>query len=234
MQPLIDLIGQRFGRLTVIKQADSDKYRKSRWLCRCRCKQKIVIHGLYLKNGRITHCGCLSDEPGEIWKDILEYKGLYQISTHGRVKRLIGWKCSRERIIKQRWWRKGFSYLCVELCKNGKRKPYKIHRLVLETFTGPLPHGKESRHLDGNRINNHLNNLQYGTKSENTLDSVRHGTHIDIRGSKHHLAKLTEEKVLRIRQLLKDGHSGVEIARQFDVSIASISNIKLRKIWTHI
>lgn len=36
----------------------------------------------------------------EIWKDILEYEGLYQISNHGRVKRLVGWKCSYERILK--------------------------------------------------------------------------------------------------------------------------------------
>lgn len=174
----------------------------------------------------------------ELWKDIPEYEGLYQASSRGQIKRIIGYKCLKERLLKQRLQHSEDTgrgnYWCVELCKDGRVRKHKVHRLILETFVGPRQHKQETRHLDGVVSNNWLSNLKYGTKSENTYDSVRHGTHIDIRGSKHHLAKLTEERVLQIRQLLKDGQSGVMVAKQFCISTTSVSDIKLRKIWTHI
>lgn len=51
------------------------------------------------------------------------------------------------------------------------------HRLVMEAFVGPKPAGHETRHLDGDKFNNAVSNLAYGTSSENELDKVRHGTH---------------------------------------------------------
>ena len=63
---------------------------------------------------------------------------------------------------------------------NGRH--YLIHRLVLETFIGPCPEGEVCRHLDGDKRNNSLNNLCWGTLKENTQDAIRHGTHSQPRG----------------------------------------------------
>lgn len=64
---LIDLTGQRFGRLTVIKQApsyitDDRVYRLTRWYCKCDCGKETIVHGINLKNGKTKSCGCLRRE----------------------------------------------------------------------------------------------------------------------------------------------------------------------------
>ena len=69
----------------------------------------------------------------------------------------------------------------VTLSRNGRHRPYHVHYLVTSTFLGPKPSGMETRHLDGNATNNAVSNLVYGTKSENTLDAVKHGTHPQAR-----------------------------------------------------
>lgn len=62
MPKLIDLTGQKFGRLIVIRQAGKNKRRQSRWLCKCDCMQKIIVVGFSLKNGNTKSCGCLQKE----------------------------------------------------------------------------------------------------------------------------------------------------------------------------
>lgn len=59
MPKLINLIGRHFGRLTVIERADNNKRGKSRWLCKCNCKNEIIILGYHLKSGHTQSCGCL-------------------------------------------------------------------------------------------------------------------------------------------------------------------------------
>lgn len=67
-------------------------------------------------------------------------------------------------------------YLSVKIRETSQR----VHRLVLAAFDGPAA-GREGRHLDGNALNNRLSNLAYGTRSDNVLDSVNHGTHVQSR-----------------------------------------------------
>jgi len=76
----------------------------------------------------------------------------------------------------------GSGHLLIGLRVNGQSVTRSVHRLILLTFVGPPPEGQEVRHLDGNPKNNVVSNLQYGTRAENQLDSVRHGTH-------HHAVK---------------------------------------------
>lgn len=68
-------------------------------------------------------------------------------------------------------------YPVVLLYSDGRRPSHKVAALVMLAFVGPLPPGLETRHLDGDHHNNNrLTNLAYGTRSENQLDRVRHGT----------------------------------------------------------
>lgn len=59
---LVDLTGQKFGRLTVLERAENAKDRKTRWLCRCDCGNEIVVYGRYLRGGNTKSCGCYHRE----------------------------------------------------------------------------------------------------------------------------------------------------------------------------
>lgn len=69
-------------------------------------------------------------------------------------------------------------YYMVGVHANGIRRMRTVHSLVLEAFVGPRPEGHEVCHKNGNRLDNRLENLTYGTRSENGFDSVRHRTNI--------------------------------------------------------
>lgn len=58
---------------------------------------------------------------------------------------------------------------------DGVRREVRVHRLVMETFVGPMPAGLEIRHLDDVKTNNHISNLAYGTRAENVNDRIKNG-----------------------------------------------------------
>lgn len=98
----------------------------------------------------------------EIWHDIENYKGLYQISNKGRVKSLYK---GSERILRPSWMTGG--YLFVVLCKNGNQSKQRIHRLVAQAFI-PNPENKpQVNHKDECKTNNTVENLDWATAKEN-------------------------------------------------------------------
>lgn len=117
----------------------------------------------------------------------------------------------------------------------GGTRTRDVHTLVLETFSGPCPAGMECRHLDGNRSNNSVMNLRWGTRLENVHDSIRHQTHPVARhyGEKHPRAKLTWAVVREIRRLAGTIPQN-ELARRFGIAQTHVSAIILRRQWkTH-
>ena len=100
----------------------------------------------------------------EIWKDIKGYEGIYQVSNLGKVKSLNYKRGKHEKEIKQALNSRG--YLEVGLF-NGKVKTHRVHRLVAQTFI-PNPENKdEVNHIDGNKKNNAVSNLEWNTSKEN-------------------------------------------------------------------
>ena len=96
----------------------------------------------------------------EIWKPIIGYENLYQVSNLGKIKSL-----KRNIILKPSHNRKG--YLQIILYKNKNKKVGRIHRLVAEAFI-PNPLNKpQVNHIDGNKANNCIYNLEWCTNSEN-------------------------------------------------------------------
>ena len=58
MSKSINLIGQKFGKWTILERAENSAGRDSRWLCRCECGTEKIVYGKNLRNGRSTSCGC--------------------------------------------------------------------------------------------------------------------------------------------------------------------------------
>lgn len=117
--------------------------------------------------------------PLERWLPVVGWEGLYEVSELGRVRSLPR-KGGNNRtyggsILTQTPIKGG--YLEVTLSRNNQSRPAKVHVIVARAFLGPRPEDLEVRHLDGNPANEWLSNLIYGTRSENILDQVRHGTH---------------------------------------------------------
>ncbi len=105
-----------------------------------------------------------------------------------------------------------------------------IHHLVLETYREPRPIGKVCRHLDGDKLNNNLSNLKWGTYKDNAADSKKHGTFIC--GEKQGLSKLTWDDVGFIRWVYKFGiFSQRKLAKFFSVSQSQIWCVVNNKTW---
>jgi len=98
----------------------------------------------------------------EQWKAIAECNGEYYISDHGRVK---SYKLGRERILKQGY--DSYKYPIVGIYKNGKSKTTCIHKLVAMAFISNPNNKPQVNHIDGNKLNNHKDNLEWVTSSEN-------------------------------------------------------------------
>ena len=161
----------------------------------------------------------------EIWKDVIGYEGLYQVSNLGRVKSLDKICGNRKGVIKSKllnFQDNGKGYKNVNLYNNKKNKCVYIHRLVAGAFLAKIE-GKECvNHIDGNKSNNSLENLEWCTRSENMKHAYDNGLAVQY---ERHGAKNPAAKVVI------DIQSGVfyetmkEVADLYNLSISYISGM---------
>ena len=114
----------------------------------------------------------------EVWKDIPDYEGMYQVSDLGRVKSLNRVDCAgknqKGKDFGFGWAQKSDRYLKIPLSKNGLGKTFRVHTLVAISFIGPRLDGYVVDHIDNNPVNNSLVNLRYITHRKNiSKDRVR-------------------------------------------------------------
>lgn len=156
---------------------------------------------------------------------------LYHVMDSGSVESFYGWRGYGPRYLNQS--PNSFGYMSVRMINNdGKRRRMLVHKLVLEAFDSKRPKGMQARHLDGDKKNNSISNLAWGTAKENADDRERHG--MTARGENHRNSKLTSDAVLRMRVLNKSGQSYSSLARAFDLEKSTVRMICLRKAWSHI
>lgn len=170
------------------------------------------------------------DLPHEIWRDVVGYEGLYQVSNMGRVKSFFN---GVEKIRKPVLANPG--YLSLVLYKDNVPTAKRIHVLVAQAFI-PNPDNKsEVNHRFGDKIDNRVSELEWVTPAENK----QHAYDIGLKrsGCDHPLAKFTEEQVRYIRQVCIPGDPEFVIsalARKFNVRIEAVSKIYHRERYKNV
>lgn len=161
----------------------------------------------------------------EIWKEVFDYEGLYWVSNKGRVK-------SKRKLRKISTKKDG--YLYVSLSKKGIVKTFLVHRLVAITFIQKTHKKTEVNHIDGDKTNNHVSNLEWVTSSENTKHAYMIGLQKShhVKGEKNHFNKLKKTEVINIKKEILNGSKKLkQIAFEYNVSPSIISDIKRGKRW---
>ncbi len=123
-------------------------------------------------------------------------------------------------------------YRQVRLRRNEKGRHIYIHRLVLEAFVGPCPDKMETRHLDGDKKNNHVSNLKWGTQEENNDDKMKHGKIPS--GDCHKQAKLSSDDVHEIVIMSRSGVMRKDVARRFGITPSNVHAIMSGRSWKHV
>ena len=157
-----------------------------------------------------------------IWKDVDGFEGLYKVSSEGVV---VGTPRTGTKGGVVKWYKTTHGYMEYHLCKNGKRHHMSTHRLVAKHFI-PNPNNKPFvNHIDGNKLNNNVENLEWVTHEENMQHAVRTGL-LNNKGNNHPRNKLTDKEVYQIRELHRYGiYNQKEISEIYNVTPANINYI---------
>lgn len=109
-----------------------------------------------------------------------------------------------------------------------------IHRIVYETFVGDIPEGLQINHLDGNKSNNHLSNLEVCTASENIKHAIRTGLLVPCKGEDIGTSKVTTEEVKQMYELFKIGYPNEHVGKIFGLHSRYVSLIRHGRRWGHL
>jgi hypothetical protein len=176
----------------------------------------------------------------EKWKHIKGFEGYYQVSNKGRIKsldRYVEYKNGYKRLHKGKILRilkDTAGYCQVNLWKNGKLKRRSVHKLVADAFIVNCEHLPQVNHVDGDKDNNHVLNLEWCSASYNVKHAYDNNLKSGNFGSKNGSSKLKESDIIDIRNMLSSGYYLKDIAKKYNVSISTISGIKLGKYWTKV
>lgn len=162
--------------------------------------------------------------------DFLPYiKDLYTITDEGKVySDNTGRMKTRNRA--------GTEYQIINfMMVDGKKKCFRLHRLVMMAFR-PIDHPEEweVNHIDGNKKNNNLSNLEWCTSQENQRHAYKMGLQKSQKGKSKPIRRLNEEEVRTILHLRDKGYSYNKIARRVNTSPSNVAKIVKGKTWSNI
>lgn len=151
----IDMRGKTFGNLKVVSEGLPGHHKESRWVCRCKCGNEVLIPGSQLRNGHYTSCGnCL--------RYVSFGNSMKGIDHHG-VSFLFD-KDDYEAVKRFRWWVNNHGYVCAD---DANRHRIWLHRLVMQN-----PDGKLIDHINGDRTDCRKSNLRVATAKQNSRNST--------------------------------------------------------------
>lgn len=166
----------------------------------------------------------------EVWKDVVGYEGKYMVSNKGLIMSLPKATRKTSKILVPQVLKSG--YLAVDLCCGDNIKRHLIHRLVCLSFMPELEK-EQVNHLDGNKSNNCLSNLEWCSRSENQKHAFSIGLK-SAKGEKNSQSKLNKDNVFTIMSLVKYGYKKITIAKGFSISPSTISDIIIGRSWGHL
>ena len=177
----------------------------------------------------------MKNEIKEVWVGIKDFESSYEISSFGIPRSLNRLSINRNKVcnlkgkILKKVIRNGYEHIMIS--SGNLRFVKKVHRLVAEAFI-PNPENKRCvNHKDGNKLNNHVSNLEWVTHSENNKHAYDFNLKKPIIGKKVFTCKLYEKEVLEIRA---SNLTAYKLAKLFCVSKSNIASILHRKSWKHI
>jgi hypothetical protein len=167
----------------------------------------------------------------EVWKDVVGWEGFYKVSNNGKILSLA-------KNVRMKTHINGRGYECFLFTKNGKRINVRVHQVVAKAFLPNQNSYPEVNHVDGNKKNNLVENLEWCTRDYN----LRHAVNNNLfkgrnSGEINGQSKLKKSQVRYIKKALREKpHYGIqaELAKKFNVSPATIFCIKCGKAWDHI
>lgn len=172
----------------------------------------------------------------ESWLPIRGYVGFYEVSSLGRVRSLDRMVRSRNgKALRKGKILKSYSplgYNMVRLSKNNKQKNFAVHRLVAFAFLNKCRKRNFVNHIDGNKLNNNADNLEWVTTKENFEHAV--AKNLTASCESHGLAKLNVCQVIEIYKRSKKGENHRLIASDFSISPSNVSLISLGKTWWRV
>lgn len=157
----------------------------------------------------------------EIWKPVVGYEGLYEVSSKGRVKslaRVVNRKNGRRQLINEKLILpadNGKGYYRVRLAQNGKNTAYSVHRLVASSFIQNPDKLPEINHIDEDKSNNSVENLEWCDRRYN----MNYGT------GRNRAALATSVPIVQINadgEIIKEWTSCVEAARELGIHYQNI------------
>lgn len=179
----------------------------------------------------------------EEWRPVKDWEDVYEVSNHGNVR---GVPRSFTRIRRGKKEITVVGYRIKKISTNhdgyaitgltigsGRALSKLVHRLVATAFIGPVPEGMEVNHRDGNKLNNHIENIEYVTHLENMRHADRTGLRTYLPGEKNGMAILTENQV-RDAIALFGTMSVRQIANKMNCKPHVIYHIRSGKNWKHI
>lgn len=177
----------------------------------------------------------------EIWK---EFRKPFEVSSLGRVRNV-----KTGRILKGAKDAKGYRTVCLSYGGRGNTHTKYVHRMVAALFLGPKPSPQlQINHRDGNKLNNAADNLEYVTLQENIQHAVRLGLTASgersrskkypetlSHGERSPFAKLTDAKVIELRQLYATGnYSQRALAARYGIAPNTVKEITIGRRWKHL
>lgn len=149
-----------------------------------------------------------TEPPNEEWRTIQDWPA-YEVSSLGRVRRVLPGKGTRCGLLKPQVGKRGYPMVTLRMMPRFRKMV--VHRIVCETFHGPAPfEGADVAHWDGTRTNNAASNLRWATRAENLADGRRHGTIVPR-------CKYSAARVRAIRRARKLGLSYSQLGERFGV-----------------
>ena len=156
----------------------------------------------------------------EVWKDVVGFERAYQVSNLGRVKSKTRKGVIAERLLRP--FKNNQGYECVDLWDNNHKKKL-VHRLVAEAFIANPNNKKEVNHIDGNPLNNKVENLEWVSHKENMLHSHRVLHQRTVKG------QVINNKPVKCLDTDEVFASASEAARQKGCSQSNITSVVLGK-----